>query len=108
MTQAELAKKLGITKSNVNDWEVGASIPSTQDFVALTSLFKVSVDYILGLEDNIRVRIDHLKESEKEIIFDFTDYIFGQEDNARVSIGHLEDDEKEIIFALLRTFEKRG
>ena len=79
MTQADLSKKLGITKSSVNEWEMGVSIPSTQELIALASLFKVSADYILG-----------------------------QEDNARANIGHLEDDEKKIVFALLRTFEKRG
>ena len=108
MTQADLAEKLGVTQSSVNDWETGVSTPSVQELMALAILFKVSADYILGLEDNVRVRIDHLKENEKEIVFAFTDYIPGQEDNARANIGHLNDDEKEIIFALLRTFEKHG
>ena len=30
MTQAELAKRLGITRSGVNAWEMGISVPSTQ------------------------------------------------------------------------------
>ena len=108
MTQADLAKTLGVTKSSVNDWETGGSVPSTQELMALAILFKVSVNYLLGLDDNMRVSIDHLKEHEKELIFAFTDYILGQEDNAKASIGHLEDDEKEIVFALLRMFENRG
>mgnify|MGYP003290336846 CR=1 FL=1 len=28
-TQSELAKELGITRSSVNVWEIGISIPST-------------------------------------------------------------------------------
>ena len=30
MTQTELAKRLGITRSSVNAWEMGISVPSTQ------------------------------------------------------------------------------
>ena len=30
LTQAALAKKLGITRSSVNAWEMGISVPSTQ------------------------------------------------------------------------------
>ena len=35
MTQAELAKQLGITRSSVNAWEMGISVPSTQYIVEL-------------------------------------------------------------------------
>ena len=33
MTQTALAKKLGITRSSVNAWEMGISVPSTQYLV---------------------------------------------------------------------------
>ena len=48
MTQAELAKKLGITRSSVNAWEMGISVPSTQYIVELALLYNVSTDYLLG------------------------------------------------------------
>ena len=32
-TQVELAKRLGITRSSVNAWELGISVPSTQNIV---------------------------------------------------------------------------
>ena len=69
MTQTDLAKKLGITRSSVNAWEMGISFPSTQYLVELAQLFKVPTDYLLGLERNVMVRVDHLAEDEKEIIF---------------------------------------
>ena len=49
MTQAELAKRLGITRSSVNAWEQGISVPSTQYIVELSALFGVSTDYLLGV-----------------------------------------------------------
>ena len=33
MTQADVAKKLGITRSSVNAWEMGISVPSTMYLV---------------------------------------------------------------------------
>ena len=50
MTQADLAKKLNITRSSVNAWEMGISVPSTTYIVELAQLFHVSTDYLLGIE----------------------------------------------------------
>ena len=69
MTQSDLARKLGITRSSVNAWEMGISIPSTQYLVELAQLFRVSTDYLLGLESAARLDIEHLAEDEKEIMF---------------------------------------
>lgn len=49
-TQSELAKQLGITRSSVNAWEMGISVPSTQYVVELAHIFKVSADYLLGVD----------------------------------------------------------
>ena len=46
MTQADLARQLGITRSSVNAWEMGISVPSTQYIVELSGIFKVSTDYL--------------------------------------------------------------
>ena len=50
LTQSELAKQLGITRSSVNAWEQGISVPSTQYIVELATIFKISTDYLLGVE----------------------------------------------------------
>lgn len=49
LTQADLAKKLGITRSSVNAWKMGISVPSTQYIVDLAILFEVSSDFILDI-----------------------------------------------------------
>ena len=49
-TQVSLAKKLGLSRSAINAWEMGVSIPSTQYLVELARLFKVSTDYLLGID----------------------------------------------------------
>lgn len=68
LTQAELAKQLGITRSSVNAWEMGISVPSTQYIVELAAIFRVSTDYLLGIESSATVSVDGLTESDIQAI----------------------------------------
>jgi len=51
-TQSELAKALGLTRSGVNAWEMGLSVPSTPYIVELAKYFHISTDYLLGMEES--------------------------------------------------------
>lgn len=64
MTQAELARKLGVTRSGVNAWEMGITTPSTQYVVELSLLFGVSTDYLLDMPKGVTVNVDGLSERE--------------------------------------------
>lgn len=72
LTQAELSKKLGITRSGVNAWEMGISVPSTQYIVELSKLFNVSTDYLLGLTTNNSIDLTGLSEEDKKVIYELT------------------------------------
>ena len=63
-TQTDIAKKLGITRSSVNAWEMGISIPSTQYIVELAQLFNVSSDYLLGISKTSTISVNGLSEEE--------------------------------------------
>lgn len=67
-TQSELAKRLGITRSSVNAWEMGLSVPSTQYIAELVNLFKVSADYLLGINAKVIVDISSLTEDEQAVV----------------------------------------
>ena len=64
LTQADLAKRLGITRSGVNAWEMGITIPSTQYVVELSAFFGVSTDFLLGLPQTSTVSVDGLTDRE--------------------------------------------
>ena len=64
MTQAELARRLGVTRSGVNAWEMGVTVPSTQYVVELALLFGVSTDYLLDLPSTKTIPVDGLTEAE--------------------------------------------
>lgn len=68
MTQTELAKRLGITRSSVNAWEMGISVPSTQYIVELARLFKVSTDYLLGVASSATVNVSGLTEKDIQLV----------------------------------------
>ena len=64
LTQSELAKRLGITRSSVNAWELGISVPSTQYIVELSELFHVSTDYLFGVCPSATINVAGLTESD--------------------------------------------
>lgn len=74
-TQAELARKLGLTRSSINSWEMGLSIPSTPYIIELSNLFGVSTDYLLGMEnENMVIHINGLSEEEVAILISLLEY----------------------------------
>lgn len=68
MTQSALAKQLGITRSSVNAWELGISVPSTQYIVELAHIFNISTDYLLGVESTSTVNVSGLDDKDIELI----------------------------------------
>ena len=63
-TQAELAKKLGLTKSVISASENGLRLPSYDVLIHIAKIFNVSTDYLLGLEHKREVDLSGLTPSE--------------------------------------------
>ena len=74
LSQAALAKKVGVTRSAVNAWEMGLSIPTTQYVAELAQLFHVSADFMLGLDNTEAIYIGGLSEEEKHILYSKLNY----------------------------------
>ena len=73
-SQSQLAKKLDVTQSSVNAWEIGLSTPTTQYVVALAKLFHVSADYLLGLESQHAIILDGYRREEIEVLYSLIRY----------------------------------
>lgn len=69
MTQSALAGRLGITRSAVNAWEMGISVPSTMFLVELASLFDVSTDYLLGIDRTAGIDLSGLTEEDTQMVY---------------------------------------
>ena len=68
LTQAGLARRMKLTRSSVNSWEMGLVVPSTAMIVELAKLFNVSTDYLLGLEENASINVSGLSEKEVALV----------------------------------------
>lgn len=68
ITQAILAKRLGVTKATVSSYETGARFPSSDILIAMTGIFNVSSDYLLGIEKNYDVDLSGLTEEEADAV----------------------------------------
>ena len=74
MSQEKLAKRLGITRSSVNAWEMGIS---TQYIAELAGLFRVSADYLLGLNETATVSIAGLTEADVGLVCHLISHLRG-------------------------------
>lgn len=65
LSQKYVALTLGIAAPSVSNWETGKTTPTVENLQQLSSLFGVSVDYLLGAEDATVPQADE-QESEEE------------------------------------------
>lgn len=77
-SQAQLAKRLDVTRSSVNAWEMGLSMPTTQYVVTLAKLFHVSADYLLGLTASSSIVLDGYTQEEIELLYKLIRYFYDQ------------------------------
>ena len=75
LSQAELARKLSVTRSSVNAWEMGLSAPSAQCLIGLANLFHCTTDYILGLEKEETIVLSKYDNQETQLIRELLSYI---------------------------------
>ena len=69
ITQLALAKELGVSRSSVNAWEMGISMPTIERLIDIAQYFHVSIDYLLGLDNRLTIDISSLNEKEKTMIY---------------------------------------
>lgn len=64
LTQAQLAERLGVTKSVVSFYELQERSPSPDVLVKLSQVFHVSTDYLLGIDCNQTLDVSGLTDSQ--------------------------------------------
>ena len=72
-TQAELARRMNMTRNGINSWEQGLSMPSSPSLVDLARLFSVSTDYLLGVENYSAVNVTGLNEEDVALLAQLAD-----------------------------------
>lgn len=62
-SQVQLAEKLNISKQTVSNWENENIQPSIEMLVRLAKVFRVSTDYLLGLDKAQTLNVDGLPKT---------------------------------------------
>lgn len=76
ITRAELARKVGVSKTTIQKWEEGITSPRRDKIVILSQIFNVDEAYLLGIQDepiqrkaiNIKLRETHLTDDDLQIL----------------------------------------
>ena len=63
-TQQQLATRLGVTKSVISAYETGLRMPAYETLISIARIFKVTTDYLLGLEKKQEVDFSGLTDEE--------------------------------------------
>lgn len=63
-TQAQLAQRLGLTKSVISAYETGLRLPSYDILIHIAGIFNVITDYLLGLEHKQEIDLSGLSRDE--------------------------------------------
>jgi len=64
MTQNEVAQRVSVTKAMISSYELEQRSPSYVVLIKLAALFKVTTDYLLGVE---KVAANYVGLSDREI-----------------------------------------
>ena len=68
MTQAELARRLNVTKSVVSYYELQERSPSPDVLIRVAAVFHVTTDYLLGISREKTVDVSDLTEEEVALL----------------------------------------
>lgn len=68
MTQAQLAQKLGLTKSVISAYETGIRQPSYDVLIHIAGIFDVSTDYLLEVERKRDIDFSGLTPEETDAL----------------------------------------
>ncbi|MBO8158858.1 helix-turn-helix transcriptional regulator [Thermosyntropha sp.] len=60
LTQEQLGKLIGVTTSMIGMYETGARKPSLEVLTKLANCFDVSIDYLLGREDELQINREEM------------------------------------------------
>ncbi|WP_307998941.1 helix-turn-helix domain-containing protein [uncultured Gemmiger sp.] len=78
LSQAALARKLGVTRASVNAWEMELSSPTAVYLVEMARLFHTTTDDILGLGQEEQISLRGMSDQEKHLVYDLVEYINSQ------------------------------
>ena len=67
-SQAQLARKLNISKSSVSKYESNQSMPPVETLIRLALIYGVSLNYLVGIEKGKTISVEGLTNRQLDIL----------------------------------------
>lgn len=71
LSQEALGEKMGVSRQAISKWEADGAVPEIDKLIALSRLFGVSLNWLLGVDESAAVEIPQPEASEPETAFAF-------------------------------------
>ena len=68
MTQAQVAKRLNLSKTAISGYENNTKTPSVDVLIQLSILYGVTTDYLLGLDNREMLYVGELGGRQRELL----------------------------------------
>lgn len=111
-TQKEFASLIGVAQTTIANYESGIRVPDTEKLDKIATSFGVTVDYLLGRENNKAVNStneieNNISQPADKVYKNFIDYLLkGESEEARSLINNLYDNGYSITSIYLDILEK--
>lgn len=70
LTQQQIAERINVSKSLISAYELGTRLPSYNNLIKLSNIFKVSTDYLLGIEAREKLDLSGLTNAQKISVYE--------------------------------------
>lgn len=78
LSQLQVAKRLDITRASVSSYENNIATPSVDVLIKLALLYRVSTDYLLGIDNRRVIVIDDLTPRQQSVIETIMDTLIAE------------------------------
>lgn len=74
-TYTELAARMNVSRQTASNWANDNVMPSVDIVIRLSRLFRVTTDYLLGVDNRILIEIGNIDEADAAFIRRMIEYI---------------------------------
>ena len=68
LTQTQVANRLNLSKTRISGYENNVKTPSQDVLIKLAGLYRVSTDYLLGLDDEEMISVEGLTRQQRRLV----------------------------------------
>lgn len=68
LTQTQVANRLNLSKTSISGYKNNVKTPSQDVLIKLAGLYRVSTDYLLGLDDEEMISVEGLTRQQRRLV----------------------------------------